>query len=129
MCNPEISNVQQILSQITLTKASVLIECGKALQRGAPVLDAKGNHVKDKHGKPLYEPYVIKVFNTINFKKSQHYNPFSYIHSEQDILKLVTALIANTKGDGKAGDEFWTSATRSPAVRSWRTRNVCCVDN
>ena len=128
-----------------MTKASVLIECGKALQRGAPVLDAKGNPVKDKHGKPLYEPYVIKVFNTINFKKSQHYNPFSYIHSEKDILKLVTALIANTKGDGKAGDEFWTiantkgdgkagdefwtSATRSPAVRSWRTRNVCCVDN
>ena len=60
--------------------------------------------------KPLYEPYVIKVFNTINFKKSQHYNPFSYIHSEKDILKLVTALIANTKGDGKAGDEFWTKA-------------------
>ncbi len=74
------------------------------------MLDAKGNPVKDKHGKPLYEPYVIKVFNTINFKKSQHYNPFSYIHSEKDILKLVTALIANTKGDGKAGDEFWTKA-------------------
>ena len=105
-------NLLQMHSSYVITdpKASVLIECGKALERGAPVLDAKGNPVKDKHGKPLYEPYVIKVFNTINFKKSQHYNPFSYIHSEKDILKLVTALIANTKGDGKAGDEFWTKA-------------------
>lgn len=57
-----------------------------------------------KHG------YNIKIFNTINFKKSMHYNPFAYIHSEKDILKLVTTLIANTKGDGKAGDEFWTKA-------------------
>ena len=105
-------NLLQMHSSYVITdpKASVLIECGKALERGAPVLDMKGNPVKDKHGKPLYEPYVIKVFNTINFKKSQHYNPFSYIHSEKDILKLVTALIANTKGDGKAGDEFWTKA-------------------
>jgi len=105
-------NLLQMHSSYVITdpKASVLIECGKALERGAPVLDAKGNPVKDKHGNPLYEPYVIKVFNTINFKKSQHYNPFSYIHSEKDILKLVTALIANTKGDGKAGDEFWTKA-------------------
>lgn len=55
-------------------------------------------------------PYVIKVFNTINFRKSMKYNPFAYIHSEKDILKLVTALIANTKGEGKAGDEFWTKA-------------------
>lgn len=54
--------------------------------------------------------YQIKIFNTINFKKSMHYNPMAYIHSEKDILKLVTALIANTKGDGKAGDEFWTKA-------------------
>ena len=129
MCNPEISNVQQILSQITLTKGSVLVECGNALLHGAPKLDEKGNPMKDKNGKVIREPYVIKVFNTINFKKSMKYNPFAYIHSEKDILKLVTALIANTKGEGKAGDEFWTSATRSPAVRSWRTRNVCCVDN
>ena len=57
-----------------------------------------------KHG------YNIKIFNTINFRKSMHYNPFAYIHSEKDILKLVTTLIANTKGDGKAGDEFWTKA-------------------
>lgn len=54
--------------------------------------------------------YNIKIFNTINFKKSMHYNPMSYIRSEKDILKLVTTLIANTKGDGKAGDEFWTKA-------------------
>lgn len=93
-----IPELLQMHSSYVMTdpKASVLIECGKALERGAPVLDAKGNPVKDKHGKPLYEPYVIKVFNTLNFKKSQHYNPFSYIHSEKDILKLVTALIANT---------------------------------
>jgi type IV secretion system protein VirD4 len=57
--------------------------------------------------------YRIKVFNTINFGKSQHYNPFSYIKSEKDILKLVTTLIANTKGEKKGGDEFWESATRS----------------
>ena len=57
-----------------------------------------------KHG------YRIKIFNTINFKKSMHFNPFAYIHSEKDILKLVTTLIANTKGDGKSGDEFWTKA-------------------
>ena len=50
------------------------------------------------------------IFNTINFRKSMHYNPFAYIHSEKDILKLTTTLIANTKGDGKAGDEFWTKA-------------------
>lgn len=113
-------NLLQMHSSYVITdpKASVLSECGKALQRGAPKLDEKGNPVKDKHGKIIYEPYQIRVFNTINFKKSQHYNPFAYIHSEKDILKLVTALIANTKGDGKAGDEFWTSATRSPAVES-----------
>ena len=70
-------------------KGSIVIECGNALL---------------KHG------YNIKIFNTINFRKSMHYNPFAYIHSEKDILKLVTTLIANTKGDGKAGDEFWTKA-------------------
>ena len=73
----------------TLPKGSIVIECGNALE--------KNN-------------YNIKIFNTINFKKSMHYNPFAYIHSEKDILKLVTTLIANTKGDGKAGDEFWTKA-------------------
>ncbi len=59
---------------VTDPKASLLNECGKALQRGAPKLDEKGNPVKDKHGKIIYEPYQIRVFNTINFKKSQHYN-------------------------------------------------------
>ena len=105
-------NLLQMHSSYVITdpKAQVLSECGKALQRGAPKLDAKGNPVKDKNGKIIYEPYEIRVFNTINFGKSQHYNPFAYIHSEKDILKLVTALIANTKGDGKAGDEFWTKA-------------------
>ena len=60
--------------------------------------------------KVIYESYRIKVLNTINFKKSMHYNPFAYIHSEKDILKLVTTLIANTKGEGKAGDDFWVKA-------------------
>ena len=64
-----------------------------------------------KAGKTLLKHgYKLKIFNTINFKKSMHYNPFAYIHSEKDILKLVNTLIANTKGDGKAGDEFWTKA-------------------
>ena len=79
-----------------------------------PVKDRHGNPVyetvKDKNGKVVYEPYRIKVLNTINFKKSMHYNPFAYLHSEKDILKLVTTLIANTKGEGKAGDDFWVKA-------------------
>ena len=70
-------------------KGSVVCEVGKLLERNS---------------------YRIKIFNTINFKKSMHYNPFAYIHSEKDILKLVTTLITNTKGDGKSGDEFWTKA-------------------
>ena len=95
---------------VTDPKGTILVECGKMLQRGAPKLGKDGKPLKDKHGKVIYEPYRIKVLNTINFKKSMHYNPFAYIHSEKDILKLVTTLIANTKGDGKAGDEFWTKA-------------------
>ena len=82
---------------------SVLVECGKLLQRGG---------------------YRIKVLNTINFKKSMKYNPFAYLRSEKDILKLVNTLIANTKGDGeKAGEDFWISATRSQTVKSLRTSN------
>ena len=73
----------------TLPKGSIVTECGKMLLRFK---------------------YKLKIFNTINFKKSMHYNPFAYIHSEKDILKLVTALIANTKGEGKAGDDFWVKA-------------------
>ena len=105
-------NLLQMHSSYVVTdpKGSVLVECGNALLHGAPKLDEKGNPLKDKNGKVIREPYVIKVFNTINFKKSMKYNPFAYIHSEKDILKLVTALIANTKGEGKAGDEFWTKA-------------------
>ena len=74
---------------VTDPKGSVVVECGKMLRRFG---------------------YRIKIFNTINFKKSMHYNPFAYIHSEKDILKLVTCLISNTKGDGKTGDEFWQKA-------------------
>lgn len=77
---------------------SVLVEVGKLLSRGTPKLDKDGKPVRGKDGKTVYEPYKIKVFNTINFSKSMHYNPFAYIHNEKDILKLVTVLIANTKG-------------------------------
>lgn len=100
---------------------SVLVECGKMLQRGTPKLDKDGKPVRNEKGKIIYEPYKIRVFNTINFQKSMHFNPFAYIHSEKDILKIVTTLIANTKGEGKAGDDFWVSATRSQAVKSLRT--------
>lgn len=84
-------NLLQMHSSYVVTdpKGSIVIECGNALLK---------NH------------YKLKIFNTINFKKSMHYNPFAYIHSEKDILKLVTTLITNTKGDGKSGDEFWTKA-------------------
>jgi len=84
-------NLMQLHSSYVVTdpKGTVLVETGKLLERNN---------------------YRIKVFNTINFKKSMHYNPFAYIHSEKDILKLVTTLVANTKGDGKAGDDFWVKA-------------------
>ncbi|GAA6504586.1 VirD4-like conjugal transfer protein, CD1115 family [Neobittarella massiliensis] len=105
-------NLMQMHSSYVVTdpKGTILVECGKMLQRGAPKPGKDGKPMKDKHGKIVYEPYQIKVLNTINFKKSMHYNPFSYIHSEKDILKLVTTLIANTKGEGKAGDDFWVKA-------------------
>ena len=74
------------------------------------VTDPKGDIVIDCGQALLKNGYSIRIFNTINFRKSMHYNPFSYIHSEKDILKLTTTLITNTKGDGKAGDEFWTKA-------------------
>ena len=105
-------NLMQMHSSYVVTdpKGTILVECGKMLQRGAPKLGKGGKPMKDKNGKGIYEPYRIKVLNTINFKKSMHYNPFAYIHSEKDILKLVTTLIANTKGEGKAGDDFWVKA-------------------
>ena len=121
-------NLMQMHSSYVVTdpKGTILVECGKMIQRGTPkmrpklgkdhqpIRDRHGNPVyetvKDKNGKVVYEPYRIKVLNTINFKKSMHYNPFAYLHSEKDILKLVTTLIANTKGEGKAGDDFWVKA-------------------
>ena len=87
-------NLMQMHSSYVVTdpKGTVLVECGKLLQRGG---------------------YRIKVLNTINFKKSMRYNPFAYIRSEKDILKLVNTLIANTKGDGeKAGEDFWVKSER-----------------
>ena len=105
-------NLMQMHSSYVVTdpKGTVLIECGKLLSRAAPKLGKDGKPLRNKRGKIIYEPYQIRVFNTINFKKSMHYNPFSYIHCEKDILKLVTVLIANTKGEGKSGDDFWVKA-------------------
>ncbi len=74
------------------------------------ITDPKGGLVNETGTFLMRKNYRVKIFNTINFKKSMHYNPFAYIHSEKDILKLVTTLITNTKGDGKSGDEFWTKA-------------------
>lgn len=94
------------------------------LTKGPPKRDKDENVIKDKFGKVVHEPYVIKVLNTINFSKSLHYNPFAYIKSEKDILKLVTTIIANTKGEGeKSTEDFWVSATRSQTVKSLRTSN------
>lgn len=76
------------------------------------VTDPKGTVVNEVGNALLKNGYVMKIFNTINFKKSMHYNPFAYVHDEKDILKLVTTLIANTKGEGKAGDEFWEKAEK-----------------
>ena len=82
-------------------KGTIIVECGTMLKNGG---------------------YTIKALNTINFKKSMRYNPFHYIRSEKDILKLVNTIIANTKGEGeKSGEDFWVSATRSQAVKSLRT--------
>ena len=88
-----------------------LLQCtSKTYPTSFVVTDPKGDivvscgHVLQKNG------YQIKILNSLNFKKSMHYNPFAYIHSEKDILKLVTTLIANTKGEGKAGDDFWQKA-------------------
>ena len=76
---------------VTDPKGSIVVECGNAL---------------------LKNGYKVKILNTINFKKSMHYNPFSYVHSEKDILKLVTTLMTNTKGEGSGGDPFWEKSER-----------------
>ena len=96
----------------TAPKGTILVECGEMLRRGTPKMQ-DGKPVLDKKGRAVYEPYHIKVLNTINFKKSMHYNPFMYIRSEKDILKLVNTIIANTKGEGeKSSEDFWVKAER-----------------
>ena len=76
---------------VTDPKGSIVVECGNAL---------------------LKNGYKVRILNTINFKKSMHYNPFAYVHSEKDILKLVTTLMTNTKGEGSGGDPFWEKSER-----------------
>ena len=98
---------------ITDPKGQLLRETGKLLAHGGPKRDENGKPVRDKHGKVVYEPYRIKVLNTINFSKSMKYNPLAYVRSEKDILKLVNVIIANTKGDGeKSSEDFWIKAER-----------------
>ena len=98
---------------ITDPKGGLVEECGKLLAKGPSKRDKDGNVIKNKTGKVVHEPYVIKVLNTINFSKSLHYNPFAYIRSEKDILKLVTTIIVNTKGEGeKASEDFWVKAEK-----------------
>ena len=108
-------NIMQMHSSYVITdpKGTVLLEVGSMLAKGSPMTDENGKIVRDKEGKVIYEPYKIKVLNTINFKKSMHYNPFVYIRSEKDILKLVTTIIANTKGEGQqSGEDFWVKAEK-----------------
>ncbi len=102
-------NIMQMKCSYVVTdpKGTLILECGKMLKRGQPN--------RDEDGKVFYKPYKIRVFNTIDFSKSMHYNPFAYIRSEtleQDILKTVEVLVANTTGDQKGGDEFWTKAEK-----------------
>ena len=98
---------------VTDPKGQILRETGKLLAHGGPKRDENGKPVRDKHGKVVYEPYRIKVLNTINFSKSMKYNPLAYVRSEKDILKLVNVIIANTKGDGeKSSEDFWIKAER-----------------
>lgn len=98
---------------VTDPKGQLLSEVGTMLRHGAPKLDENGDVLRDARGKIIYEPYRIKVLNTINFKKSMKYNPLAYIRSEKDILKLVNVIIANTKGDGeKSSEDFWVKAER-----------------
>lgn len=121
-------NLMQMHSSYVVTdpKGTVLVECGKMLERGRPKrVDGKivyqktpdGKYKKDNKGKyiPVYEPYKIKVFNTIDFAKSMHYNPFAYIskkNREKDILKFVEVLIKNTSSQQPSGDDFWVKAEK-----------------
>ena len=98
---------------VTDPKGQLLRETGKLLAHGGPKRDENGKPVRDRRGKVVYEPYRIKVLNTINFSKSMKYNPLAYVRSEKDILKLVNVIIANTKGDGeKSSEDFWIKAER-----------------
>lgn len=98
---------------VTDPKGTIIVECGKMLARGTPKKDSNGKIMRDKNGRVVMAPYKIKVLNTINFAKSMHYNPFHYIRSEKDILKLVNTIMVNTKGEGeKSSEDFWTKAER-----------------
>ena len=98
---------------VTDPKGTIIVECGKMLARGTLKKDKNGKILRDKNGRVVMAPYKIKVLNTINFAKSMHYNPFHYIRSEKDILKLVNTIMVNTKGEGeKSSEDFWTKAER-----------------
>ena len=108
-------SIMQMHSSYVITdpKGQLLKETGKMLLHGGPKRDENGKPVRDGRGKVIYEPYRIKVLNTINFSKSMKYNPLAYVRSEKDILKLVNVIIANTKGDGeKSSEDFWVKAER-----------------
>lgn len=108
-------SIMQMHSSYVITdpKGQLLKETGKMLLHGGPKRDENGKLVRDGRGKVVYEPYRIKVLNTINFSKSMKYNPLAYVRSEKDILKLVNVIIANTKGDGeKSSEDFWIKAER-----------------
>lgn len=102
-------NLMQMHSSYVITdpKGTVLVECGKMLRRGKPI--------KQPDGRTVYKPYRIMVFNTVDFKKSMHYNPFAYIRPEtreQDILKFVEVLVKNTTSKDAKGDDFWVKAEK-----------------
>ena len=101
----EFSNKCTFCLDEMLPKGTIIVECGKMLARGTPKKDKNGKILRDKNGRVVMAPYKIKVLNTINFAKSMHYNPFHYIRSEKDILKLVNTIMVNTKGEGEKSSE------------------------